>query len=267
MKLFDSAFSPFARKVRMALECKELQHDVLDGLRKENRDALAAVNGRIEVPALVDGDVVVVNSADIVGYLEHRYSDRPVYPADPRARARARAWERTADTLIDAILANISYWNWSVRSDTMPEGLLEAAQHDLDLIYDAVNEDLQGKEYLVGELSIADIALFPHLVAVKSLRVPFSRDKHASIARWLDRMRALDICQADVERARTFMRNIDQSKIETRRLFWRGDRIEWLLARGFHKWFMQEIEEDRVLWPGMGLPIALSGKTAGLTSQ
>jgi hypothetical protein len=35
---------------------------------------------------------------------------------------------------------------------------------------------------------------------------------------------------------------------------WRGDRIEWMLARGFHAWFFNEIEEDRVAWPGPHYP-------------
>jgi len=39
-----------------------------------------------------------------------------------------------------------------------------------------------------------------------------------------------------------------------RRIGWRGDRIEWMLAHGFHEWFLNEIKEDRVLWPGPALP-------------
>lgn len=35
---------------------------------------------------------------------------------------------------------------------------------------------------------------------------------------------------------------------------WRGDRIEWLLARGYHDWFFNEIKQGRVLWPGPALP-------------
>ncbi|MGA7880312.1 MAG: hypothetical protein WCD63_05515, partial [Terrimicrobiaceae bacterium] len=31
------------------------------------------------------------------------------------------------------------------------------------------------------------------------------------------------------------------------------DRIEWILARGFHEWFLKEINEGRVLWPGPAL--------------
>jgi glutathione S-transferase len=65
MRLFDNAFSPFARKVRMALDWKGLDYEVVDGLNKKNHALLADANGRIEVPVLEDGDTRVVNSADI----------------------------------------------------------------------------------------------------------------------------------------------------------------------------------------------------------
>src|SRR5438067_4942235 len=116
MKLLDSPFSPFARKVRMVLEHKGLAFESVDALIKSNHDTLRAANRRLEVPALIDGDVTVINSADIVAYLEHRYPQQPVYPALPAARVAARAWERTADTLIDAALINISYWVWAERT-------------------------------------------------------------------------------------------------------------------------------------------------------
>src|ERR1700722_10445753 len=108
IKLYDSAFSPFARKVRMVLEHKGLRFETIDDLCKSNHEALRAVNGRIEVPVLVDGDIVVVNSADIVAYLEACYPTKPVYPGAPVARVHARAWERTADAFVDAILIDIS---------------------------------------------------------------------------------------------------------------------------------------------------------------
>jgi glutathione S-transferase len=127
IKLYDSAFSPFARKVRMVLEYKDLDFQAVDGLLKSNHDALKAVNGRVEVPALVDDGIVVVNSADIVAYLEHRYSEKSVYPDDSAGRVHARAWERVADTFVDPILIDISYWKWAERPDKMPEGRRFAA--------------------------------------------------------------------------------------------------------------------------------------------
>ena len=135
MKLYDSAFSPFARKVRMTLEYKELSYEAVDGLLRSSHEALKAVNGRVEVPVLVDEDIVVVNSADIIAYLDYRYPAKCVYPNDPAARAHARAWERVADAYIDPILVDISYWKWAERPDKMPDGLLEAARADLCLLY------------------------------------------------------------------------------------------------------------------------------------
>ena len=203
IKLYDSAFSPFARKVRMALEYKSLNYEAVDGLLKPNHQALKAVNGRIEVPALIDGDVVVVNSPDIVAYLDNRYPINSVYPDEPAASVHARAWERVADTFVDPILVNISYWKWAERPDKMPEGLLEAARADLQLVNGALDKELAHRQFVSGPLSVADIALFPHLASVKALEVEFSAQQHPNLGRWIKQMRALPICAADLKRART----------------------------------------------------------------
>jgi glutathione S-transferase len=258
IKLYDSAFSPFARKVRMVLEHKGLSYEAVDGLLKSNHQALKAVNGRLEVPTLMDGDVVVVNSADIVAYLDDRYPAKPIYPEQPAARVHARAWERTADIFVDPILINISYWKWAERPDEMPEGLLETARGDLRLVYDALEQELAHREFVSGPLSVADIALFPHLASAKAMEVPFSAQEHPNLARWFKQMRSLPICLDDLRRARDFVVNITDRDFERRRIFWRGDRIEWMLARGFDGWFFNEIKADRVAWPGPALPAPLA---------
>ena len=258
IKLYDSAFSPFARKVRMVLEFKGLHFEAVDGLLKANHAALKAVNGRVEVPALVDETIVIVNSADIVAYLEFRYPTKSVYPGPPAARVHARAWERAADTFIDPILVDISYWKWADRPDRMPDGLLEAARGDLRLVYDALESELIGREFVSGAFSIADIALFPHLASAKAMEVEFSAESHPNLARWFKQMRTLPVCAADTQRARDYMAHMKEADFEKKRIFWRGDRIEWLLARGFHPWFFKEINEGRVLWPGPALPAPLN---------
>jgi len=254
MKLYDNGFSPFARKVRLALDFKGLDCEVVDGLALANHDALVAVNGRAEVPVLVDGDVTVVNSADIVAYLERQYPDPPIYPTDPKQYVRARAWERCADATIDPILADISYWLWADRPDTMPDGLLDAARADMAQVFAALERDLDGNEFVCGTLSIAELALLPHISACKAMGVPIDAERYPNVTAWLKRLRGVDICQADLERSRAYVQNLSGAGIETKRIFWRGDRIEWILARGYHDWFMKEIAEGRVLWAGLGVP-------------
>ncbi len=249
MRLYDNPFSPFARKVRLVLEYKELPFESLDALHPDVRRELAARNPRLEVPVLEDGELVVVNSADIVAYLEHRYPQRPVHPADPARRVAARAWERRSDTQVDAITVDVSLWTWANRPDSPPPGLMEAARRDLGVVYAELESALRDRDFIVGELSIADFALFPHLASVRFLGVGFERDAHPALSAWLERMRALPICQADLARLRDWLPRRAQHGLEMDKIAWRGDRLEWILARGYHDWLVNEIRNDRVIWP------------------
>jgi glutathione S-transferase len=251
MKLYDNAFSPFARKVRLVLDHKELAYDAFDALEPGAHDMLAAVNPRVEVPVLDDDGLIVVNSADIVAYLDYRYPSRPVLPADPALRVRARALERLSDTLVDAILHDVSIWMWPTlgRPDEPPAGLREAARRDLEAIYAELDADLASREFLCGEISIADFALFPHLTAVNILDLGFSADRHPHLLAWYRRLRASPVCRGDLQRAHAWVEHNATRGAVADRVVWRGDRIEWLLANGFHDWFLSEIRAERVGWP------------------
>ncbi|MCC6763653.1 MAG: glutathione S-transferase family protein [Deltaproteobacteria bacterium] len=249
LTLFDNAFSPFARKVRMVLEHKRIPFETVDGLAPEGHARLAAVNPRVEVPVIVDGDLAVANSPHIVAHLEHRHPARPVYPADPALRATALAWERIADTLVDAIVHDVSNGGFGFTPGTRPPGLLEAAREDLAPIYADLERALADRDFLCGDLSIADLALFPHLTAVRFLDVAFDGETHPRLLAWYKRLRQLDVGRADLDRTQAFLRDLGPDLQRPARIMWRGDRIEWLLARGFHAWFFAEIEAGRVAWP------------------
>lgn len=254
LTLFENAFSPFARKVRMVLEHKGLAFEAVDGLHRGGHEALQAVNPRREVPVLVDGDTVVVNSAHIVAYLEDAWPQPSVLPGDAAARARIRDWERLADTLLDAIVVDASLWSWANRPDSPPPGLREAAGRDLDAIYARLEDELaHGVEFLCGALSLADIALFPNLSATRALKLGVDPARFPRTAAWMQRLAAHPLFAADLDRLRKFLKAFGKDEgFERNRIFWRGDRIEWLLANGFHRWFLEEIEQGRVLWPGTG---------------
>ncbi|MBT8468094.1 MAG: glutathione S-transferase family protein [Deltaproteobacteria bacterium] len=255
LTLYGNAFSPFARKVQIILDHKGIEYENIDGLTPVNRERLAQVNRRIEVPAIDHDGLIVVNSADIAAYLERVFPEHPIYPVDTATWVKARAWERCADTTIDPILVDISYWLWAIRPDQLPEGLLDAARADLASIYEALNAELRDRDWVCGELSIADIALFPHLSGARTLQVPFDESRYPDLFAWYKRCRSTPIFANDLARTRTFMSNPASFEgVERNKIFWRGDRIEWILARGYHDWFMKEIQEGRVLWPAIGVP-------------
>jgi glutathione S-transferase len=252
--LYDNPFSPFARKVRLVLAFKGLRVDSIDALALAQHAALRAVNPRAEVPVLVDDGLVVTNSADIVAYLEDRYPDPPVFPRPAAERVAARAWERLADTVLDAIVHDISIWTWPThqRPDAPPAGLIEAGLRDIGVVLDRLDRGLQGREFLCGDPSIADLALFPHLSSLKPLGIALDPQSRPRLAAWNQRLRALPVVRDDLEavkRAAIEKFGSGQSPYEANGIVWRGDRLEWLFHHGFADWWMAELRAGRAVVP------------------
>jgi glutathione S-transferase len=250
--LYDNPFSPFARKVRMVLWLKEVAFEPIDALAVGERERLLAVNPRAEVPVLVDGEVIVSNSADIVAYLEDRFPTPALLPSSPELRAKARTWQRIADTVLDAIIHDISLWAWPThrRTDQPPAGLLEVGRRDLEGVVGQLEESLEGADFLCGGLSVADLALFPHISSLKLLGVPL--DRFSGILRWNRTMRALPVVRADLEHVkRSVVEKFASgtSPYEGERVVWRGDRIEWVIARGSRDWLLSELVSGRAVVP------------------
>jgi glutathione S-transferase len=254
LTLYDNPFSPFARKVRLVLDHKGLACERIDALAIDHHERLLAVNPRGEVPVLVDDDLTVSNSSDIVAYLEDGYPDPSVLPEEPKLRAVARAWERLSDSLLDAIIHDISIWSWPThrRKDTPPQGLIDAGRRDLWRILDRVESALEKSSFLCSGLSIADLAAFPHLSSLKALGILFDPSRHPRLCDWNRRMRGLGIVRRDLEYVKrsAIEKFVDASSpYEAEKIVWRGDRIEWLFRNGFQGWWLEEHAAGRAVVP------------------
>jgi len=253
LTLYDSPFSPFTRKVRMVLELKGIPYRSVDGLALDRLPALRALSPRAEVPVLVDGALTLTESAEIVDYLEDLVPTPSIYPAGAGLRAKARRWQRLADRVLDAVVHDISLWTWPThrRSDAPPAGLVDAGQRDLRALLDRLDAALADGDFLCGTLSIADLAVFPHLPAMRFLGVPIDPERHPRVAAWDRRMRRLDVVRKDLDVTRRaaaeMLRN--GSPYEGEKVVWRGDRIEWLLARGFDAFWSAERASGRAVVP------------------
>jgi glutathione S-transferase len=206
-----------------------------------------AFNPRAEVPVLIDGDFVVCNSPDILGYLDRKFPERPVYPAGAREYAEVREWERFADTQVDPIMTVIGNWKFA-ELPAMPDGLLGAARRDLQPMYDRIEAQLQNREYLCGEISAADFALYPQVGSGAALGLTLDRTRHRTVYGWLRRMRDCAEGQSDLAAAREWWANREQKTTDTERVNWGTFRLEWLLANGGVEFFVDQVRRDKVLW-------------------
>lgn len=102
MRLIDAARCPYCARVRIALHEKGLDYETVEvdlGNRPQWLLELNPPNGRVPV---LDDDFTLPESEVIMGYLEDRYPESPLLPADPGGRAQARLLvQRFGDALGD----------------------------------------------------------------------------------------------------------------------------------------------------------------------
>jgi glutathione S-transferase len=237
--LYGSPISTFARKVAIGLELKGLPYDLVDALTPDRREELRKLNPRLEVPVLTDGDLVVVNSSDILQYLDWRHPEQPLYPAAIEERVVARAFERLGDQRFDPIVVDCSYWHWAERDDEPPAGLLAAAQRDIDELFDHLERMLlsRPKPWPFGGPGVVECAWFANLAALRTFGLSLDLQRFPIVGKWFQRTVAV-------------LKELKHLTHERRRLFWSGDRMEWLISRGFHQWFAGEIAAGRAAFPG-----------------
>jgi len=106
MRLYSGPLSLFTGKVRIALDEKGLEYELVSvpfsraaGYEPKHPEVVR-LNPKRQVPVLVDGDLALYDSTLILEYLEDRHPSPPLLPADPAARALSPArGRRRRDTL------------------------------------------------------------------------------------------------------------------------------------------------------------------------
>jgi len=250
LTLFDDVFSPYARKVRIALYEKHVPFERVRALHGDcNRTDFIDVNPRAEVPAIVDGDFSLYDSTVICEYLEDRHPNPPLYPTDPRARAKCRLIEDVADTQLDAAMYAVAIVEMG-RGETNG-ALHDATRRDLDRLYEDLEQRLEG-DFFCGTFSLADIAVLPHIMAATFLGFPVDPTHYSKLAAWMERVQARPSVLRDNADVMQTMQTLQQEKrpaFDPFRVQWRSDRLEWVIKNGFFDWFTEEVRQGRAFFP------------------
>jgi glutathione S-transferase len=253
MRLFDNAFSPYAYKVRAVLYEKGVDFEQRALRTAAEREELRRRNPRDEVPALEDGDTIVYDSTVICEYLEEKYPLPPLMPADPVARARCRTLESMSDGELDAIVFVLGLLVPNADLQARIPDALPRAGDALRLQHARLERELGG-DFLVGALSLADVAVYPHLRGANFLGYPVA-DDHPRLQAWMQRMgQRPSIRRATREMAESFRQfQTDPEPFFSRqRVHWRNDRLEWAIRCGMGRWLLDEIDAGRAFFSPMG---------------
>jgi len=245
IRLFDNPLSPYALKVRISLYEKGLDFEQHVIVRHGDAAELLAVNPRGEVPALVDGDDVIVDSRVICEYLDERYPEMPLLPEEPAERAKARAVELSADTKLDAaiiVLALLTTFRPNMAAQYA--GVLEDVKESLAKHQAVLNRMLGNGDYFCSRFSRADISVLPHVAFAEFMGAPIA-DEFVALKSWYSRMgERPSVARAIGEAMSTYQSaaGVTDPFFSNDRLHWRSDRIESLLRFGLGPWLIGELE-------------------------
>lgn len=153
--------SPYAMSAFVTLREKGLEFELLTlnlDTAENQTEAYAHLSLTGRVPTLVQGEFALSESSAITEYLEDVFPQVPVYPAEPRQRARARqvqAWLRSDLMPIRQERSTLVVF-YGLKGEPLSPAA-EAAAHKLISAAQALLAD--GRDYLFGEWSIADVDL------------------------------------------------------------------------------------------------------------
>ena len=193
MYLWSGTLSVFSAKVRIAAREKNLPLEIREVTWSRARlwdkpEALLAVSPRGQVPVLMDGELAVFDSTIINEYLEERFPELPLMPADTAGRARCRMWEELGDDMLGRampVLVREIY----LKAPGAPrdEAAVAAALEVVSTHHGRLEEALEGQDFLCGAYSLADIGNFLAVAFCHTLGAP-PDGALANLAAWYRRV-------------------------------------------------------------------------------
>jgi glutathione S-transferase len=185
--LYTAERCPYAARARITLAEKGLDYDAVE-IDLDDRPAwLYEKNPLGRVPVYEeDGGFVLPESEVIMDYLEERYPEPALWPADPAERALGRLWlQRFDDRLGDAYYA--------LRRGS------EGAEDELDAKLAELDRALEAQPYLSGrDYGIADVGYAPWLIRAAE-RLGVSLEPFPALSEWLERLSARPAIAAERE--------------------------------------------------------------------
>ena len=172
--LYDAGRCPYCARVRIALAEKGIEYETVE-IDLDDRPAwIYEKNPLGRVPVLEEDTFVLAESAVIDEYLDERYPEPTLWPADPAARALGRMLVFRFDELSRAYYA-------------LRRGEDDARER-LDAVLATLAAALQEQRFLSGpEFGLADIAYIPWILRARD-RMDVDLERFPALSEWVGRL-------------------------------------------------------------------------------
>jgi glutathione S-transferase len=186
--LYSGPLSMFGAKAQIAALEKGLEFDLVmvpfdfTALYTPKHPEVLRINPKRQVPVLVHGDLEIFDSTQIFEYLEDLKPVPPLWPQEPRARARARLLEHKSDEVYFPHIIRLMGLQQNLRDEAAVAAITAATRY-----YEEMEGLLQDRDFLVGTYSYADIAFYMAALFGERQGAPITQATPRLLA-WRDRM-------------------------------------------------------------------------------
>ncbi len=190
IRLYDFPQSPYCQKVRLVLAEKDLSYDktFVDLVKNEQKAPdFLRLNPYGKVPVLIDDGEAIYDSTVINEYLEDEYPHPPLMPEASGERARVRMFEDFADNSFTA-QGGLLAAELRKPTEQVDQERVQRYRADLVRVLEFLERQLEGKEYVAGDFSLADLAFIPRMLQLPSLGVEIPA-RLKNVLSWSERLR------------------------------------------------------------------------------
>ena len=185
LTVYDAARCPYCARVRIALAEKGIEHELFAIDLNDRPGWLYEKNETGRVPVLEEDAWILPESSVIMEYLEERYPEPPLLPADPADRALARVWIFRHDDFTKPYYA-------------LRRGE-DGARERFDEQLARLDAALERQPYLTGAAyGLADIAYVPWVLRARDA-LGVSLAAFPALTSWLSRLEERPAVAREVE--------------------------------------------------------------------
>ena len=194
MKLYSGPLSMFGAKAEIAAHEKGLAFELvmvpfeMKTLYQPKHPDVLRINPKRQVPVLIDGgpggDLEIFDSTQIFEYFESIKPEPALWPAEPKARARARLLEHKSDEVYFPPIIRLMGLQ-----GTPDDPVAVEARAAARAFYDRMEKEIASMDWLAGGYSYADIAFYMAQIFGDRMGAPMT-GAHPRLQAWRDRMSA-----------------------------------------------------------------------------
>jgi len=211
MILYGSSLSPYVRKVLAYAGEKGIELDLQPTGFPNHSPEYAEASPFKKMPALRDGDYTLADSTAIIHYLEAKFPDPALIPAEPRARGKVIWFDEFSDTILTACGAKMFFNRIVAPRFIGRPGDLAAAdtaeREELPPILDYLERTVPEPGcYLVGEtITLADIAVASPFANLAHVCCEICPERHGRVRGYVESILSRPSFAPWIERETAFL--------------------------------------------------------------